>query len=646
MGRRVRLMLVLVCSLVAGCAAPELKGTPFFTGEYERSEGRPEDRVNLWPLLYYREPALAVLWPVFERVAGEHVAVRPLLSVHDMDKDHPVVNVLWPLCRFAPGERRNRIFPAYWGRAGDDRPYFVLFPFLWYSKDRHVGLFPLALNYDDGTERSFHALWPLFNLKKDRRKEGWRLWPLYGHYRGEDRSRRYALWPLLMSLRDGDERLRWAAPFYFGKRSPEADWDLLLPVYYRRKDDEGRRTVVTPLYMASRKGEDWWRFVAPSYYALRRGSEKQDLLFPLYYKWTDGQARMLLTLPYGFKESGESRTIFAFPLLSAYGRSPEHKDLWAVYPLSHWQWNEQGVQESHVFPFYYWRRSDGLFLSPLYSSRRQEGKGFVNVLGPLFHKSWRDSARSVNVLWPLIGAKSKGDGSESYARFLYSYRRRGDRKRLQLGPSLGDASLVGRRWSERDRSWWVFPIFGGGAEKTVRWSDEATVHEMDVRRRHFVAFPLVWHWSCDPLEGTEQELPPPESGRGPRISRKPDSEARTFVLPLWGYWREGLVAGEAQGTGKKGFWLLGPLYDFQKRVTEREDASGELDTYVRHRVLWRLMHYERRNEQTTLDVFPGITYDKTPGRKKTFSLLWRVFRYEWDKETGTKVHVLFIPFGG
>ena len=32
---------------------------------------------HLWPLVYYRDPALSVLWPIGEKT-DEHFAIRPL----------------------------------------------------------------------------------------------------------------------------------------------------------------------------------------------------------------------------------------------------------------------------------------------------------------------------------------------------------------------------------------------------------------------------------------------------------------------------------------------------------------------------------------------------------------------------------------
>ena len=61
--------------LLSGCASPQTKGTPFYTGEYAVCRGPMEDRVNLWPVLYYRDPALSVLWPFIEKTE-DHFAAR------------------------------------------------------------------------------------------------------------------------------------------------------------------------------------------------------------------------------------------------------------------------------------------------------------------------------------------------------------------------------------------------------------------------------------------------------------------------------------------------------------------------------------------------------------------------------------------
>ena len=56
--------------VLTGCSTAAMKGTPFYTGEYPVREGPAADRVNLWPLAYYRAPALSVLWPVMDFSLG------------------------------------------------------------------------------------------------------------------------------------------------------------------------------------------------------------------------------------------------------------------------------------------------------------------------------------------------------------------------------------------------------------------------------------------------------------------------------------------------------------------------------------------------------------------------------------------------
>ena len=52
------LTLALLAVTVAGCAAGGMKGTPFWTEDHEERKGTPEGRINGWPVLYYRDPAL------------------------------------------------------------------------------------------------------------------------------------------------------------------------------------------------------------------------------------------------------------------------------------------------------------------------------------------------------------------------------------------------------------------------------------------------------------------------------------------------------------------------------------------------------------------------------------------------------------
>ena len=70
-------LIAFVLLSVTGCATSQMKSTPFYSGSERVYTGRVEDRVNLWPFAYYREPALSVLWPLFS-LTDDHLAVRPI----------------------------------------------------------------------------------------------------------------------------------------------------------------------------------------------------------------------------------------------------------------------------------------------------------------------------------------------------------------------------------------------------------------------------------------------------------------------------------------------------------------------------------------------------------------------------------------
>ncbi len=114
------------------------------------------------------------------------------------------------------------------------------------------------------------------------------------------------------------------------------------------------------------------------------------------------------------------------------------------------------------------------------------------------------------------------------------------------------------------------------------------------------------------------------------------AQVRSGFFPFWMHSRD--VEG---GREDAGAWILGLLYDWRHRVTP---AQGEkvAEDYTRHRVLWRVWHYERLNGDVGVDMFPGLTYDRAADGSHAFSFLWRVFRYE-RSAAGVKVHLFFVP---
>ena len=782
--------VIVLAAMSVGCSAPQMKGTPFFSGDYEMRQGSVEDRVNLWPAVYYRDPALSVLWPIGQ-ATDDYVAVRPLFSVYKLQDDRPEVSVLWPVSDLDFDEREYRAFPAFWGAQDSGEPYAVLFPaawyipghfsgvvpvfwtddmltvlplyyqglggdaaddwavlfpLVWYDRNEHASVFPLVVHYWRDEGYSTHAPWPLVNVKAGEGESGWRLWPLYGHYHNpeEETERRYALWPLAVSMRDGKTSTRWAAPLYAGRDGPSYQWDLLFPVYYGSSSPRQSST-----------------FIAPSFYRSRSGEEEQSLLFPLFYRWTDGESSLFLTPPGGISESPGETNLYAFPLLSSYSAAESDRDLWMLFPLARVRWAEQ-LRESHVFPLYYWGSEDNLFISLPLSYRNAGNEGFAMLLGPvggytwgadgwagwfplglagvgggregetsrhwalpfyiysgseegtflnlglpLFTYSSSPNETSIHYLWPLgkaeseergstnrllplwyywndaeaeesflnlaglllnywsspdetefytalppAGARWEEDGDEHALWPLYFYGRGEETRQLHLGPFLPFdggpgarrvCALTGYKDREDGHSLWMFPFYDGSWTEHTWWREDGQWMKGREHVHRSVGFPF-WIYESDRILPESAEPTDDKRKYIPEQGKPGDTTDLDLLLFLANYDSYSRQRGEGGPAAERSFNLLWRLYDYTKEVTPKEEDPSARDVYVRHRILWRAMHYERVNDYSTLDLFPGITWDSKPGEKKTVSFLWRFLRYEWNRDEGTTFYFMFIPF--
>jgi hypothetical protein len=651
--------LSLALALATGCASKYMKGTPLYTGEYSRVQGPAEDRVNLWPLLYWHDPALSVLWPIGE-YTDDHFALRPLCSVYKLDRDEHEYSVLWPLSEFDYDDDTFWILPFVWSRDGGSRTFTALpflhlrwpegkwgdfdtvnlLPFFFYSAEEHAALFPFYMRYRTAGGHSTHAAWPVFNVKRTDHERGWRLWPLWGDYTKKDGDRkRYALWPFIHHRSNAAEE-RWSHvtfPFYFGRRRPGDEYDLLLPLFYREREGD-RSLFVSPAYAAGRNGEDAWRLAPPFFFQHRAGSERVflslpycsasntesgdflRLVFPLFLHGRRDDERLLVTPLLGRYRGEDEDTWMLTPLLSWFHRSDEERDLWLLAPMARFRWGgDDGA--SHVLPFYVYDGEDRAFYT-LPVSFRTGDRAFVNVLGPLFHYARQPNGdRQWHAFYPFASLYRK-EGKQGFRCWpLYHG------WRTNTGDRSGGYALwpliTWKRYPER-RSTNVFPVF----TSVRRWVREKDGVEDATRDSRTYVFPTFWRKS---YVQTRTE-------RGdPRVTSTRQSNR---LWPLWRY--RAHTVGENDEEAE--FGLLGWLYDYRRQRKMLAPDATQADEYVRARILWRLMHYERLNRHSTLDVFPFITYDRRrdTGFKKV-SFAWRLFRYECDGKGGRKLDVLFLP---
>jgi hypothetical protein len=392
--------------LLTGCATNSMKGTPFYTGEYEQREGPASDRVNLWPLLYYRDPALSVLWPIMES-CPDHFALRPVYSVYGRGSETPVYNVVWPIARFDTEKGDNRIFPVYWG---DD--YFHVIPLYWHQGQPLSGqgfnsLFPLWIYYNSGSGTSTYLCWPLYARFDHAEHQGWRLWPIYGTNDRIDRENRWWLASLGYSNRGGDTRGHGFIPFY--AYHSNATHSVIYSLPYSRD-------------IASDPGGKSW-----------------DLALPLWYReW-----------------EGATNTWGAIPLLSWGSNTEEMKDHWYALGLVRNAASEE-MRAHHVLPIYYSERSNEgqrFYSLPWWSQDHADGSGW-NASFPFYYGGY--STNSSVVVTPLYARKQLADGAEAwscYIPFVY----------LDRTKDAHFMTLLGGAWRDGDASVWIaLPLLSGG----------------------------------------------------------------------------------------------------------------------------------------------------------------------------------------
>ena len=135
--------------------------------------------------------------------------------------------------------------------------------------------------------------------------------------------------------------------------------------------------------------------------------------------------------------------------------------------------------------------------------------------------------------------------------------------------------------------------------------------------------------------------------QAPHNTPSEDVGLRSVSHGLFPFWRhETAVKTRLDGTPlnfRDESSLLLALFDTRHDTVAAKDGKEEALDYKRRRVLWRLWHYEKRNGDVSVDIFPGITYDtRADGFSKT-SLLWRLYRYERHPGGGVDLDLLFLP---
>ena len=564
----------------AGCMSKEMKSTPFYEGGDVKYIGDVSERVNLWPMAYWRNPVGSVAWPVLS-FSNDLFALRPIYSQYKqngVNGDWDEYNFFWPIGQADTKHKNYRFFPFFWGKAYGDQSYQAIFPIYW-NGPRYNSLFPLWIYHGDVNHWWFGI-----------------IGGLAGAYRRTNGYRASWMFPLWFEDSEG----LFATPIY--GHAPESWW--VFPLWYK-----GEKAFVSLLYAQGADGEksSWW--AAPA--VLSWGSRWDGKNFTKY------DNTFLLGL--GDWEKWEytnrkSVSWYAFPLISHQSTTWFNSDgtpransneTHALCRIVGWKIDGDQLQWAYAFPFFGYDRV---------------GSWYTLLVG----QAKRHSVTRTYFATPLVGMAT---GSESgWWVFPVWYHNKGcdfeAKVALIDAPRLPDSVKVFEDTCTNTNSC----DFG---KTRIMGEDFFADNRTTVLLHHIDHTIRGDGYNCfDAATNTYTITERHERGHKLLISYESERKVK-FDLKT-----KAKLSDAENGEASFLCWL----YEY-----EREHDRMKDDEHVRHRVLWKLWDWEEKNGDVTLDVFPGFTYDsRRCGYTKT-SFLWRFFRHEYDPEKGCAIDFLYIP---
>src|SRR5262245_29677893 len=241
---RVRAVTLLIAAVLCSCSASSMKATPIWDDDFARAEGPSEDRVNVWPLLYYRKPALSVLWPLFSS-SDEGQELVPLYAYERKSKALRLFSLFpWLPAGAQLEPDYTRVLGVISDRKNDA---FAVLPFYYGGK---TGFWtPPLLRLRNGEERIDGVFAPLAVHIRERNAESWSLaWPLLSSWR-EDETRGLRAVPLFWAERGNAHGILNVGGLLFDRRHDGGEQSMfwLWPLGATHRDAKTRSSRFLPL---------------------------------------------------------------------------------------------------------------------------------------------------------------------------------------------------------------------------------------------------------------------------------------------------------------------------------------------------------------------------------------------------------------
>jgi hypothetical protein len=340
-------------------------------------------------------------------------------------------------------EQGTYVFPTFFRlRKNDGYRLDTFFPFLWLSRspDSHttvVGSY--FTHHSPGSSSS--GLLP-FYLSAHTPKRDLFVTPLFlSHTDRPSGDRHIVSWLYYQSDR-GNDMFRTVLPLWYQSRSENKSWAVGFPLFWHFADKTAHTstTVAGPLFWA-RAGSERTRGLLSAWYSRdEQNSSASNAILPIFYERHSPRSQTLLTIPFGYKSSPDTRWWYAAGglLLSRDTASSSQNflvPLWfyhrdkttdtrtlVIPPLLHYShtsperslsswllllWHRSSITSSAtvglplVYDFHSYHQSRFTMVLPLFFRYRNEVIGTSTTVAPLFFR-YSSPTDSTTIAFPLL----------------------------------------------------------------------------------------------------------------------------------------------------------------------------------------------------------------------------------------------------
>jgi hypothetical protein len=292
-----------------------------------------------------------------------------------------------------------------------------------------------------------------------------------------------------------------------------------------------------------------------------------------------------------------------------YTKNAQTRNLYALLGLFRQQWGPKTSGISRLWPIYDYRKKHHFF-TPLIG--------------------WKTgSSGFVYPLTPLLGIRTGSESSGGWLFPLWTHRRN------RLSGNISGTFLWGRYWHRNDSGGsGIFPLYSyhnyGQKPAATSSSNYSRIYG-----KTFWSLPFCWYHN--------KTITPSYIDINTISTNITETRIKSHgIFPLYSCSTTKYTDSNKTETLNSHGSLLLFLYDYKHEKQPARDNTEAID-YTRRRILWHLWHYERENDNVSVDIFPAITYDRRTDGFRKFSFLWHFLRYE-NGPRGRKLDVLFIPF--